>query len=439
MFQANQIGKLLGISKVRDSLRYFGEDKISLGAVMTNGGRQNVQLLSVDGLKQLVSISRKPKAIEVANLIGIKVFDIKTASFEQRSLSQIMQVFDGEDMRLQFTVESFHVDLYFPKYKLAIECDENHHKNSVNEDSARQSFIEKQVGCRFIRYRPHKLDFCIFKVIGEIHRHILEYKASKEDKEDKMEVSTFESEKTPKNIALKKCFDLAYDCEDMDDSHRPFRFKHMDREFDDNLEKMFVKNFDFFLWSFRRYPEQYGKISVDMKRAFFDMEKYVPKKSKRLYFEIYHQIVTSEKCQGDIDEAVQEASKLIVELLPQLIDVLRRGQCIEVMRGVEPYGSADVDKIVSNPIFNTKNLTSVTHALDTRKLLNKLALDLSKIRIEEDYFSHMCDLYLMPIRQQLEIVEELTSGLYFDYFRETLENKSTVATGSEDQDAKKTI
>ena len=40
-----------------------------------------------------------------------------------------MQTFNGEEMIHQFGVGKCRVDLYFPKYKLAIECDEFDHRD----------------------------------------------------------------------------------------------------------------------------------------------------------------------------------------------------------------------------------------------------------------------------------------------------------------------
>ena len=39
-------------------------------------------------------------------------------------MSQVMQAFNGEEMIRQFGAGKYRIDLYFPKYKLAIEYDE---------------------------------------------------------------------------------------------------------------------------------------------------------------------------------------------------------------------------------------------------------------------------------------------------------------------------
>ena len=39
-----------------------------------------------------------------------------------------MQAFNGEEMIHQFSAGKYRIDLYFPEYKLAIECDEFDHR-----------------------------------------------------------------------------------------------------------------------------------------------------------------------------------------------------------------------------------------------------------------------------------------------------------------------
>lgn len=63
--------------------------------------------------------------------------------------------------------------MYFPKYKLAIECDENTHKLKQSQDNDRQKYIENKLDCTFIRYNPESKTFNIFEVINQIYTHIM--------------------------------------------------------------------------------------------------------------------------------------------------------------------------------------------------------------------------------------------------------------------------
>lgn len=57
------------------------------------------------------------------------------------------------DVRLesQFPVGDYFIDGYFPDLLLAVEIDEAHHQRTVEEDAIRQSFIERELHCEFIR------------------------------------------------------------------------------------------------------------------------------------------------------------------------------------------------------------------------------------------------------------------------------------------------
>ena len=65
------------------------------------------------------------------------------------------------------------IDLYFHKYKLAIEVDElGHNDRNIDYEIQRQRALEKELACVFIRINPDAADFNIFKEINKIHRHI---------------------------------------------------------------------------------------------------------------------------------------------------------------------------------------------------------------------------------------------------------------------------
>ena len=65
----------------------------------------------------------------MAKHFGIKIEYCLPASKEQDTHSKIMQVSRGEEMLHQLGVGKYRIDLYFPKYKLAIECYEFDHRD----------------------------------------------------------------------------------------------------------------------------------------------------------------------------------------------------------------------------------------------------------------------------------------------------------------------
>ena len=65
------------------------------------------------------------------------------------------------------------IDLYFHKYKLAIEVDElGHNDRNINDEIQRQRALERELDCVFIRINPDAADFKIHKEINKIHRQV---------------------------------------------------------------------------------------------------------------------------------------------------------------------------------------------------------------------------------------------------------------------------
>ena len=68
--------------------------------------------------------SQQPLAALLAEKLGVNVHKQKYISKENNSIKIIMGTIDGEEMIRQFHISKYHIDLYFPLYSLAIECDE---------------------------------------------------------------------------------------------------------------------------------------------------------------------------------------------------------------------------------------------------------------------------------------------------------------------------
>ena len=69
----------------------------------------------------------------------------------------------------QFGAGKYRIDLYFLKYKLAIECDEfDHCEGDIGYEVERQKRIEKLLCCTFVRFNPDTKDFCILEAVNKI-------------------------------------------------------------------------------------------------------------------------------------------------------------------------------------------------------------------------------------------------------------------------------
>lgn len=69
--------------------------------------------------------------------------------------SIIANMFSAYTIIPQYPVLGYRIDWYIPELKLAIEYDELHHSKPANTaaDAERQAAIEKELGCKFIRYK----------------------------------------------------------------------------------------------------------------------------------------------------------------------------------------------------------------------------------------------------------------------------------------------
>jgi len=65
----------------------------------------------------------------------------------------------------QYRVGNYRIDLYFPEYKLAIECDEPQHlhPNNIEADKIRETYISLNTGCTFYRFAPYDKSFDLFR------------------------------------------------------------------------------------------------------------------------------------------------------------------------------------------------------------------------------------------------------------------------------------
>ena len=93
---------------------------------------------------------------------------------EQSVIESIRDTFKGEDIRIQYTVLGYRIDLYFYEYKLTIEIDElGHNDRTTDYEIKRQREIEKELNCVFIRTNPGAADFNMNRLKNQIYKHII--------------------------------------------------------------------------------------------------------------------------------------------------------------------------------------------------------------------------------------------------------------------------
>ena len=99
------------------------------------------------------------RADESCNLernLGFRLHNVINTK-DQTVINSIKDAFEGEKIQTQYSGLGYRIDLYFHKYKLAIEVDElGHADRNLSNETERQKVPEKELDCVFIRTNPDK-------------------------------------------------------------------------------------------------------------------------------------------------------------------------------------------------------------------------------------------------------------------------------------------
>lgn len=77
LFQANQIGQILGLTNIRATISKFDEDEKVVNSIDTQGGKQDCVFLTEIGLYRLIMLSRKPIAKKFQKWVATVVKEIR--------------------------------------------------------------------------------------------------------------------------------------------------------------------------------------------------------------------------------------------------------------------------------------------------------------------------------------------------------------------------
>lgn len=100
-------------------------------------------------------------------------YNVRSARFEYKYLNEIQDFLNLMNIEYipQYPVDNYRIDLYIPKYNLAIEIDEEEHKYKKDYDLKRQSYIENQIHCKFVRVNEGESCGCaIAKITKELYK-----------------------------------------------------------------------------------------------------------------------------------------------------------------------------------------------------------------------------------------------------------------------------
>ena len=160
--------KIYGINKIFDDLKIESE-KYWFESTFENRGKQyrEYQVTKL-GCELLCKKSAGKKGYILASKLknvfpdiyeSLIVFNLERGEVRfLNSLEDALKPFNIQGIR-QYMVLSYRIDYYIPSLNIAIEYDENGHKNYTYEaHEGRQAEIEKELGCRFIRVNDSNTD-----------------------------------------------------------------------------------------------------------------------------------------------------------------------------------------------------------------------------------------------------------------------------------------
>jgi len=200
LFRASDVGEILEMTNIRVIMKDFDSTEKVVHTIKTKGGPQQVTFLTEKGLKKLICKSRKPSAIDLAKQLGINMVDIFYIPLETSLVHFLQECYPDETMIHQFSVDPYKIDLYFPNYKLAIECDEYIHIFKQEDDLKRENYIKEKLNCQFIRFKQDKKNKNLSKLINQINQVIY----NDQIKDNIIIQLKLENEKLKKDKKLKK-------------------------------------------------------------------------------------------------------------------------------------------------------------------------------------------------------------------------------------------
>lgn len=98
-------------------------------------------------------------------------YNVSSVRLEYKILNELADFFNDLNIiyHTQFQVLSYKIDIYLSTYNLAIEIDEVYHKYRKGEDEKRQTEIENELQCDFVRIEENdSVGNAIAKIMNKI-------------------------------------------------------------------------------------------------------------------------------------------------------------------------------------------------------------------------------------------------------------------------------
>ena len=126
--------------------------------------------INENGLRQLLVKSRMPYSIEVAKQFNINV-ETKYTQKETEVVAHIQQYLTSLNIPHEFqkALGLYKIDLYLPTQRIAIEVDENGHKDRcLIYEKEREAYLKIVLRCKILRFNPDAHNFHLATCLAEI-------------------------------------------------------------------------------------------------------------------------------------------------------------------------------------------------------------------------------------------------------------------------------
>jgi very-short-patch-repair endonuclease len=156
----------------RENVHYIETN--SANTPKTHGGHNKITFMLTEEAFEIFKNSfnmRNRYIVDVSKEVKIVKFGMcienQTIGFIANAYSNVLNV------KRQYVIGKYRVDLYFVDHKLAVECDENGHEDrDPLQEQIRENYL-KEAGNKLIRFNPNAREFDLSNVLREINAVLL--------------------------------------------------------------------------------------------------------------------------------------------------------------------------------------------------------------------------------------------------------------------------
>ena len=152
----------------RENVHYIVSNTVN--TPKKNGGQNKITFILTEEAFEIFKNSfnmRNRYIVDVSKEVKIVKFGMcienQTIGFIANAYSNVLNV------KRQYVIGKYRVDLYFVDHKLVVECDENGHEDrDPLQEQIRENYL-KEAGNKLIRFNPNATDFDLSNELREIN------------------------------------------------------------------------------------------------------------------------------------------------------------------------------------------------------------------------------------------------------------------------------